>query len=885
MSSFIFVCHLTAAAAWGVTLDGNESSSECACPPSTTQHGQVAHVHLRPHPCNLFSDRVSFLQVEQSVSSANNWEPSRREGRKESTQQGPKHHRLPAVLAAAHRDSIEMDRNMTENSTLLAACLAITMVTAIYFCVQAALSEETIIVSSASEVATSKAAQDLLERCPGYVRQPVKQPSSGAQSGLSQVQSAATSLCDWSEPRHVPVPNPPIQAHALSDADFKSDVDLLSDYNKDADYKNELDRFCGDAIEFTSVSLAVNGYDILKNVTGTVESRRVTAIIGDSKCGSSALLQILAGRLKTEDDGVEYGGKLSYNGRPVPKLESLLNYTGYVPRDICAATFDTVGEYLEFAANLRLPRSEGPASRATSALKGMRLDHHSPIGALSAAQRKRILIAVELLNCPKMLFLDSPFSEMGAFDAFNLAEALGELTKGYPTSDAPLEPERPGVVCSVQAPSWHTFEEFNDIIIMHRGAVAFCGPKEDMMHYLSEFDHPCPEISNPADHVMFVMDRSDKYDHKIAEKLKDDWLSDKRRNDMEKKIINRREPRREPSGDFVEKAPLPEPRANPSSPGIWTQLVVLMQRDARNMLRNTTMHQICICVSILLSLLVAIVFEGEASRDDDPEYSGSNCRPDMYNSYDCNVQFQLHLRCLALLLIMAVIAGLLPVLGNLPAEKRIFTQERASNMYGALPYIIAKAIVNLPTLFLVVMVFWCIDYKSLGLGGPFLPMVLLAWMSLATATILAVGIGMAFPRSAKALPILVLASLMIGTFTGVFMEVKYIKPWFGWFEYCMPMKFALNCLGAMEFSFLQDAIEDCESKSDQPTAQSREDECKAMYPGDYLRRDLMEAMHIYPDWFAWDLCMAIAWVVIAILAATAMLKIGDRHGKSLVAGA
>ena len=149
---------------------------------------------------------------------------------------------------------------------------------------------------------------------------------------------------------------------------------------------------------------------ILNGLNGNVKPGELVAVIGPSGSGKSSFLNCIAGR---NVDGVT--GKILFNGvkRPI----NFARFTGYVIQDDLYFETLTVLETLRFCARLKLPRSMTKNDREQRIMDIMdELDLHKcgntrigKVGAgISGGERRRLAIALEIINEPSLLLLDEP---------------------------------------------------------------------------------------------------------------------------------------------------------------------------------------------------------------------------------------------------------------------------------------------------------------------------------------------------------------------------------------------------------------------------------------------------------------------------------------------
>lgn len=155
---------------------------------------------------------------------------------------------------------------------------------------------------------------------------------------------------------------------------------------------------------------AANGSTLLCDVTFSLEERSLLAIVGPSGAGKSTLLNALTGFRPASEGHVLYDGRDLYE-----HYDELRLRIGYVPQEDVLHAELTVGQALDYGAQLRFPRDVGSAERRAQVdqLLGQ-LDIEATadvvISRLSGGQRRRVAVAMELVTKPSLLFLDEPTS-------------------------------------------------------------------------------------------------------------------------------------------------------------------------------------------------------------------------------------------------------------------------------------------------------------------------------------------------------------------------------------------------------------------------------------------------------------------------------------------
>ncbi|XP_052270899.1 ATP-binding cassette sub-family G member 8-like isoform X1 [Dreissena polymorpha] len=233
---------------------------------------------------------------------------------------------------------------------------------------------------------------------------------------------------------------------------------------------------------------------VLNNVTFSVKSGQMLAIMGNSGSGKTTLLDVIACR--TEGIGLISGDVYLNN---VNRTSTMVRgCSAYVRQDDRLLPHLTVRETLMFVAQLKLPTTftgEQISKRVDSVILELGLSHvaDSKVGGaedrgVSGGERRRVSIGAQLLLDPSVLFLDEPTSGLDAFTAHHLVETLARLAKN-----------NRAVLLSIHQPRSDIFELFDRVLILSKGEMAYFGQASNMVDYFGRLGHPCPEFTNPCD--------------------------------------------------------------------------------------------------------------------------------------------------------------------------------------------------------------------------------------------------------------------------------------------------------------------------------------------------------------------------------------------------
>jgi len=153
-------------------------------------------------------------------------------------------------------------------------------------------------------------------------------------------------------------------------------------------------------LDVNNVSVEIGGARLIENITLQVERGSTVAIIGPNGAGKTTLLRAALGLVPL------VSGSITLLGVPIAQIGELRRKVGYVPQRM---EFDrylplTVQEMLR-AYVPHASRSQIEAALHEVGISGM---VHHPIGKLSGGQLQRVVIALNLLREPEVLFLDEP---------------------------------------------------------------------------------------------------------------------------------------------------------------------------------------------------------------------------------------------------------------------------------------------------------------------------------------------------------------------------------------------------------------------------------------------------------------------------------------------
>ena len=182
--------------------------------------------------------------------------------------------------------------------------------------------------------------------------------------------------------------------------------------NEDHEYvSNDQINFRGVDLCFKDLSLSIQlgkkSVDVVKNVTGRIRGKTMTALMGGSGAGKTSLLNALCGR-------AHYGettGNIYLNGHETD-IQKHLDCIGFVPQDDIIYPELTVRENFIFSGRFRLPKGTSDdeikeLADETIANLGLARVANSLVGdvkrrGISGGEKKRVNIGIELMAMPSI---------------------------------------------------------------------------------------------------------------------------------------------------------------------------------------------------------------------------------------------------------------------------------------------------------------------------------------------------------------------------------------------------------------------------------------------------------------------------------------------------
>lgn len=550
---------------------------------------------------------------------------------------------------------------------------------------------------------------------------------------------------------------------------------------------------------------------IIKGLTGKFLSGELSAIVGPSGAGKSSLLNILSGY-----ELIGASGNVLVNGtkRDVDIFRTNLSF---IKQDTDLQPFLTVSEAMHFSANLKvgnsLSRSE-KKQRVQDILQsvGIYKIRKNTTGKLSGGEKKRLAIALELVNNPPVLILDEPTTGLDSSIANQCISLLKKLANDGRT-----------IVCTIHQPSGLATEMFDALYAIADGKCIYSGGTRNLVPFLAQLDLKCPEIYNPVDYLMEIAtDDYGEQNHRLTEKINNgknrdyiktnrngydiikdskpdtkqsspiSYTKDNSTNELLHTISTKdislnpkascNKPKKSTDPHYICK------RENVYATPFYLQTLILLERTFLILWRDKGLTLMRIVIHLIMASLVGILYYGIGN---DAGNALNNFRYIFYT------------------LMFVMYTAFSSILVNFPLEFPIVIREHFNRWYSLRAYYIAFTLADIPIQMICTSVFIVVSYTLTGQPIELTRISLFALITLLTALVaqsigLAVGASLSIKYGAILGPLFICPFL---AFSGFFLRQADAQEWLKWIFSISFLKYGLEGASLAIFGFNRPKLE------------------------------------------------------------------------------
>ncbi|KAM4591647.1 ATP-binding cassette sub-family G member 5 [Odontesthes bonariensis] len=517
---------------------------------------------------------------------------------------------------------------------------------------------------------------------------------------------------------------------------------------------------------------------ILNDVSFHIDSGEIMGILGNSGSGKTTLLDAISGRIGNRGT---LSGEVFINGRKM-KREEYQDCFSYVLQSDNLLSYLTVEETLTYTAQLSLRKhsTEAIKKKVSAVMAELSLTHvaHSVIGGrvfpgISGGERRRVSIASQLLQDPRVILLDEPTTGLDSMTANQIVVLLAELASRNRV-----------VIVTIHQPRSELFRLFSRIAIMSRGELVFCGQPGEMVDFFSHCGYECPEYCNPFDiYVDFtsVDTRSSEREAATFSRMHEITTSFQRSviyQNMLDKMQQSLQQSDKPAIPFKSK----------ESPNCATKLEVLFKRTLRNLSRDRMGVLMRLSQNLIYGLFVAFFV---IHLDEDVTKGAVQDRIGIiYQSVAASPY-----------------TGMLNAVALFPALRAISDQESQDGLYSKWQMFLAYIFHILPFSILSVFIFASFLYWTVGMHPDslrflcFTAVVLVPHIIGELLTVVLLGVVQDPNMVNTGVALLNIAGILVGS--GFLRSTQQMPVVFQWLSYLTFQKYSCELLIVTEFHDLE----------------------------------------------------------------------------------
>ena len=185
------------------------------------------------------------------------------------------------------------------------------------------------------------------------------------------------------------------------------------------------------AVSAEHLSLSLGGRDILRDVTLSIETGSITAVVGPNGCGKSTLLKTMSRMLRPDKGTITIFGRdiTSFSRRELARHIAVLPQLHQAPDDMTVRELARMGRF-PYRTFYR-PASPKDELYVEKALHAVRLEDKADavVQQLSGGEQQRVWLAMLLAQRSSILYLDEPTTYLDMRHQLHMMRLLNHVNE------------------------------------------------------------------------------------------------------------------------------------------------------------------------------------------------------------------------------------------------------------------------------------------------------------------------------------------------------------------------------------------------------------------------------------------------------------------------